>query len=59
MRLHARNIATLAGARGNLVKLVAQRIADENKVNINRAKEIIALLSEKAPNKDHYIDNNK
>jgi len=59
MRLHARNIATLAGARGNLVKLVAQRIADENKVDINRAKEIIALLSEKAPNNDHYIDNNK
>jgi hypothetical protein len=49
----------LAGARGNLVKLVAQRIADENKVDINRAKEIIALLSEKAPNNDHYIDNNK
>jgi hydroxymethylglutaryl-CoA reductase len=60
MRLHARNIATLAGARGNLIKIVAQRIADENKVDIKRAKEIIALMSEKSPNiNDHYIDNNK
>ena len=60
MRLHARNIATLAGARGNLIKLVAQRIADENKVDINRAKEIIAMMSEKCPNiNNNYIDNNK
>jgi hydroxymethylglutaryl-CoA reductase len=60
MRLHARNIATLAGARGNLIKLVAQRLADENKVDIHRAKEIIALMSEKCPSVNkHYIDNNK
>jgi hydroxymethylglutaryl-CoA reductase len=60
MRLHARNIATLAGARGNLVKLVAQRIAGENKVDIHRAKEIIALMSEKCPNiNKHNIENNK
>lgn len=60
MRLHARNIATLAGARGNLIKLVAQRIADEKKVDIHRAKEIIALMTEKCPNMNNYnIDDNK
>jgi len=47
MKLHARNIAVLAGAKGNLIKLVAERIADEKNVNLHRAKEIIALMTEK------------
>lgn len=59
MRLHARNIATLAGARGNLIKLVAQRIADEKNVDIHRAKEIIALMNEKNLNKNNCNYNNK
>ncbi len=58
MRLHARNIAVLAGARGDLIKLVAQRIADEKNVNVHRAKEIIALMTEKNLNNNTY-DNNK
>jgi len=47
MKLHARNIAVLAGAKGNSIKLVAERIADEKNVNLHRAKEIIALMTEK------------
>ena len=57
MRLHARNIAVLAGARGNLIKLVAQMIADEKNVNIHRAKEIIALMTEKNLNNNTYNNN--
>jgi hydroxymethylglutaryl-CoA reductase len=57
MRLHARNIAVLAGARGNLIKLVAQMIADERNVNIHRAKEIIALMTDKNLNNNTYNNN--
>lgn len=46
MKLHARNIATSAGARGNLIKLVAQRIADEKNINLRRAKEVLAQMTE-------------
>lgn len=44
MKLHARNVAVMAGAKGDLIDVIAKRIADENNVNINRAKEIMALL---------------
>jgi len=44
MKFHARNIAIMAGAKGNLVDIVAKRIADESNVTINRAKEVLALL---------------
>jgi hydroxymethylglutaryl-CoA reductase len=44
MKLHARNVAVMAGAKGDLIDIIAKRIADENNVNINRAKEIMALL---------------
>jgi hydroxymethylglutaryl-CoA reductase len=57
MKLHARNIAVLAGAKGNLIKLVAERIADERNVNIRRAKEIIALMTEKRHHNNTCNDN--
>jgi hydroxymethylglutaryl-CoA reductase len=57
MKLHARNIAVLAGAKGNLIKLVAERIADEGNVNIRRAKEIIALMTEKRQHNNTCNDN--
>src|SRR5690242_7569383 len=47
MKLHARNIAVMAGAKGDLIDIVARRISDENNVNINRAKDILALLRTK------------
>src|SRR5437870_983279 len=57
MKLHARNIAVLAGAKGNLIKLVAERIADEKNLNIRRAKEIIASMTEKRHHNNTYNDN--
>jgi hydroxymethylglutaryl-CoA reductase len=44
MKLHARNVAVMAGAKSDLVDRVAKRITDENNINITRAKEILALL---------------
>ena len=60
MRMHARNVAVMAGAKGNLIKLVAERIADEKNVNIHRAKQIIALMTEKSlKNNNNTYNNNK
>jgi hydroxymethylglutaryl-CoA reductase len=42
MSLHARNIAVQAGATGALVDLVAEQMAKERKVRVDRAKEILA-----------------
>ena len=47
MKLHARNIAAMAGAKGDLIDLVAKRIVEENDININRAREIIESLLHK------------
>ena len=47
MKLHARNIAVMAGDKGNLIDIIANRIAEENSVNINRAKEILESLLSK------------
>jgi hydroxymethylglutaryl-CoA reductase len=47
MKLHARNIAAMAGADGDLIYIVANRIVKENNININRAKEILKSLSSK------------
>jgi hydroxymethylglutaryl-CoA reductase len=44
MRLHAKNIATMAGAKGTLADVVAKRMAVENNVNVHRAREIISLM---------------
>jgi hydroxymethylglutaryl-CoA reductase len=45
MRLHAKNIAVMAGAKDDQIDVVAKRIADEDNITINRAKEIITLLN--------------
>ena len=47
MKLHARNIAAMAGAEGDLIYVVANRIVKENNININRAKEILKSLLSK------------
>ena len=44
MKLHARNIASSAGATGNMVDIVAQRMVEEKKIRMDRAKEILAEL---------------
>ena len=45
MSLHARNIAITAGAKDEMVDLVAERMVKERKVRVDRAKEIIEELS--------------
>jgi len=47
MRLHSRNIAVMAGARSEEIDLVAKKIADENKVRVDRAKEVLEELRKK------------
>lgn len=44
MKLHARNIAIMAGAQGDLIDKVAARLAEEGKVRLDRAKEILEEL---------------
>jgi hydroxymethylglutaryl-CoA reductase len=44
MRLHARNVAVAAGAKGNEIDLVAKKIADEGAVNAEAAKKALAAL---------------
>jgi hydroxymethylglutaryl-CoA reductase len=47
MSLHARNIAINAGAKDELVDLVAERMVKERKVRVDRAKEILEEVSRK------------
>jgi hydroxymethylglutaryl-CoA reductase len=42
MSLHARQVAIAAGARGDLIERVAQRLVAENAVRVDRAEEILA-----------------
>ena len=47
MSLHARNIAITAGAKDEMVDLVAERMVKERKVRVDRAKEILEELTKK------------
>jgi hydroxymethylglutaryl-CoA reductase len=47
MKLHAKNIATMAGAQDNEIDLVAEKISDENNVTQKRAKEILFSIRHK------------
>ena len=44
MSLHARNIAVTAGANGSLIDLVAERMVEERKIRIDRARELLEEL---------------
>ncbi len=44
MKLHAKNIAISAGAIGEAIELIAQKMIDENNVRFSRAKELLASL---------------
>lgn len=45
MKLHARNVAASAGATGNLVDIVAQKMVEERKIRFDRAQELVRELS--------------
>jgi len=42
MSLHARNIAVMAGADGDMVDLVSDKMIAEKRVRLDRAKELVA-----------------
>lgn len=41
MALHARNVAATAGARGDLVDIIAEKLVKEKNVKVERAKELL------------------
>jgi len=41
MSLHAKNIAVMAGAKGDEIDVVARKMVEEKKVRLDRAKEIL------------------
>jgi len=41
MSLHARNVAISAGATGDLIDLIVERMVEERKIRLDRAKELI------------------
>lgn len=47
MRLHAKNVAMMAGATDALVDRIAEKMVEEGNVKINRAKELLEELSSK------------
>ena len=47
MSLHARNVAIAAGASGELIDLIVERMVEERRVRLDRAKELIREYKEK------------
>src|SRR5881409_2152679 len=45
MSLHARNIAAMAGAKGDLIDLVADKMVAERKIRLDRARELLLDMS--------------
>jgi len=41
MSLHARNMAIAAGATGDLIDIIVERMVEERKIRLDRAKELI------------------
>ena len=41
MSLHAKNIAVMAGARGEEIDMIADMLVKESKVRLDRAKELL------------------
>lgn len=46
MKLHSRNIAFMAGARGDMIDVISELLVKEGNVNLSRAKELIAKFSQ-------------
>jgi len=47
MSLHARNVAIMAGASGGLINLIVEKMVEERKIRLDRAKELIKQYKEK------------
>lgn len=48
MKLHAKNIAIMGGAKGELIEKVAKRMIEEKKIRVDRAKELVGELNEQS-----------
>ncbi len=44
MRLHARNLAAAAGAKSNQIDGIVQKMIDEKKISLDRAKELLEQI---------------
>ena len=44
MSLHAKNIAMMAGAKGKEIEIISKKLIEEQKVRLDRAKEILESL---------------
>ena len=54
MSLHARNIAAMAGAEGDMIDVVAAAMVQEKKVRLDRAKELVTeMASSKSRDPSH------
>ena len=47
MSLHARNVAIMAGASGELIDLIVKRMVEERKVRLDRAKDLLEEYKKK------------
>jgi hydroxymethylglutaryl-CoA reductase len=47
MSLHARNVAITAGAEGDLIDLIVEKMVEERKVRMDRAKELLEEFKKK------------
>ena len=47
MSLHARNVAIMAGASGGLINLIVEKMVEERKIRLDRAKELMKEYEEK------------
>jgi hydroxymethylglutaryl-CoA reductase len=45
MSLHARNIASMAGAQGDMIEMVADKMVAERKIRLDRARELLLDMS--------------
>jgi hydroxymethylglutaryl-CoA reductase len=46
MKLHAKNLAISAGARGDQIDIIANKMTQEGRINASRAKEILLSIIE-------------
>jgi hydroxymethylglutaryl-CoA reductase len=46
MKLHSRNIAFMAGARGDMIDTISEHLVKEDKVNLSRAKELMVKFNQ-------------
>jgi hydroxymethylglutaryl-CoA reductase len=44
MKLHAKNIAIMAGAKGKQIDIVANKMIEKNEISVAKAKEILSSL---------------